>query len=802
MYKPVAPTQTLACFHCGTTCGKDLRYFEEKSFCCLGCESVYKFLHAEQLDAYYNLSQHPGISPALELQGKFDYLLEPALADSLFDFKGPQLGNITFSIPHMHCVSCVWLLEKLYALHPAIRHSRVQFALRQLTVTFDHTILSLMELVHLLAVIGYEPEINLAAQEDIARGKASSHDKKLYYQIGVAGFCFGNVMLISLPEYFDWDHSMGLHFKQLFGYINLLLSIPVLLYSARDYFKSALSSARSRMLNLDVPLVAGMIALFGTSAYQIFTQTGAGYMDSFTGLLFFLLLGKAFQQKTYKHLSFERDYKSYLPLSARVVQGDQLTSVPLDLLKAGNRILVKHGEIIPADSILLKGVAWVDYSFVTGESTPVEKTLGEIVHAGGKHQGAAIELEVVKETAASYFTTLWNYGANTKQEEVLDTIANRAGRRFSYFLFTVAIVSFFFWLPDLEQAVMVFASVLIVACPCALALSAPFTFGNAIRILGRNGFYLKNTGVIEKLAKADTLVFDKTGTLTEAQAHAIRYTGDQLSEEESTRFAALFAQSVHPLSKSLATHLGSVHRAVEGFHEQQGLGIEGIVEGSLLKAGSLRFITGQQEETLLLYTRVYISAEDRVLGYFELSSKFREGLERFSSAMAGYHFAVCSGDQPKDKGTLEVLLPAATEYRFGQLPGQKRSFIESLQHDGKHIAMIGDGLNDAIALKSSDVGIAVSEQAGHFSPACDSILDARRFHQLPEFLKFSRLSVRLVYACFAISAVYNLTGLSFAVQGQLSPVIAAILMPLSSITIVLFTTISTNVIASKLNLNQ
>jgi Cu+-exporting ATPase len=801
MYRPVAPPQTLECFHCGTVCGKDLRFYEEKSFCCLGCESVYKFLHAEQLDAYYNLTEHPGISPAQDLQGKFDYLLEPALADSLFDFKGPKLGNITFSIPQMHCVSCVWLLEKLYALHPAIRHSRVQFSLRQLTVTFDHTVLSIKELVQLLSVIGYEPEINLAAKEDIARGEANRHDKKLYYQIGIAGFCFGNVMLISLPEYFDWDQTMGEHFKQWFGYINLLLSFPVLLYSAKDYFKSAWAAIKGKTLNLDVPLVAGMIALFGTSAYQILTQTGAGYMDSFTGLLFFLLLGKAFQQKTYKHLSFERDFKSYLPLSARVLQGDRITSVPLDALSTGSRILVKHGEIIPADSILLKGVAWIDYSFVTGEATPVEKTLGELVHAGGKHQGTAIELEVVKETEASYFTSLWNYGIDGKREEVLDTIANKAGRRFSYFLFTVAVVSFLFWLPNLEQAVMVFASVLIVACPCALALSAPFTFGNTIRILGRNGFYLKNTGVIEKLAKADTLVFDKTGTLTETQAPTIRYTGDRLQEEEVALFAALFGQSVHPLSKSLASHLGGVYRVVNDFKEHPGLGIEGEIGGVHLKAGSLRFITGQQEEKLLLYTRVYLAMEGKVIGYFELSSKFREGVDQFPSTLSEYQFAVCSGDQPRDKAALEAILPASTIYRFGQLPEQKRAFIESLQQEGKQIAMIGDGLNDASALKSSNVGIAVSEQAGHFSPACDSILNASRFHSLPQYLRFTRISVRIVYACFAISAAYNLTGLSIAVQGHLSPVVAAILMPLSSITIVLFTTISTNLVARRLKLN-
>ncbi len=801
MYTPITQVESLVCFHCGTSCGKDHRTYDEKDFCCLGCESVYKFLHREELDAYYRLTDHPGISPSQDTGGKYDYLLEASISDKLFDFKGPQLANITFSIPQIHCVSCVWLLEKLYALHPAIRHSRVNFSLRQITITFDHTALSLKELVQLLAVVGYEPEINLAAAEDIERGKRHAFDKKLYYQIGVAGFCFGNVMLISLPEYFDWDGVLGENFKLLFGYLNLGLSIPVLLYSAKDYFTSAWGAVRQRSLNLDVPLVVGMIALFLTSLFQILSETGPGYMDSFTGLIFFLLTGKAFQQKTYRHISFERDYKSYLPLSARIVLGEQISSVSLEKLKVGDRILVKHHEIIPADAILLKGTAWVDYSFVTGESQAVEKTLGEIVHAGGRHQGAAIELEVVKPTAASYFTTLWNYDVFNKKEEVLDTIANRAGRRFSYALFVISTLAFLYWLPDFDKAINVFAAVLIVACPCALALSSPYTFGNVIRILGRNKFYLKNTGVIEKIAAADTIVFDKTGTLTRTDEFEVRWLGEELSHEEKLYFSSLFSQSVHPLSKALFTHLGKDGLPVLNFKEIVGQGLEATVGNQILRAGSMLFILDKEKESQLLETTVYLELNGRVLGYFELISAFRPGLDQLGTQLSKHHFSVCSGDTPKDKNRLEVLLPSSTTYHFGQKPEEKLAYIQSLQAKGGRIMMVGDGLNDAGALKSSDVGIAISEGTGHFSPACDSILDASKFDRLPDFIRYSRWSVYVVYASFFISAAYNITGLSYAVQGLLSPVIAAIIMPLSSISVVVFTTLSTNMLARKLNLN-
>ena len=792
----------LLCYHCGDECKDDSIKIEDKLFCCNGCKTVYEILDQNKLCNYYNLDQTPGISPNLNFGNRFDYLDDTSTIQKLLDFQNEEISKVTFRIPSMHCSSCIWLLENLYKLNKSVTHSQVDFLKKELNVTFNHNNLSLKELVKLITSIGYEPQILLESVEEKDINKAS---QTLHLRIGIAGFCFLNVMLFTFPEYLGID-SIDSFLKNFFITLNLILSLPVVFYSGWEYFGSAIKGLRKKIINIDFPISLGILALFGRSIFEVATQTGSGYFDSLTGLVFFLLIGKFLQEKTYSYLNFERNYKSFFPLSVTIKLDNSEKSIPINKLMIGNRIVVRKNEIIPADSILLNGDGRIDYSFVTGESKPVDKVSGEFVYAGGRQLSSAIELEVIKEVSQSYLTQLWNNeifnNPDKSSESYFTNFSNIVSKYFTFAILLIAFVSAAFWFQSsVTTALNVFTAVLIVACPCALALSTPFTLGNSMRILGRNKLYLRNTSVIEDLAKVDSVVFDKTGTITQLGKSDLIFTGTVLNSFQQKMIKSLVRNSTHPLSIKIYNSLESGELfPVTKFDEMPGLGITGVVYGNQLKVGSKVFIDGSVEENKS-GTNIYVSVNENLLGFFSITNSYRKGIgEVIKEIGSNYNLSLLSGDNEGERSNLLKFFNDEENLHFDQSPEDKLKFIKSNQKTGKKVLMIGDGLNDAGALRQSDVGIAVTEDISSFSPACDAILDASNLKLLPKFLNYSQSAIKIIYISFVISFLYNLFGLTFAIQGMLSPIIAAILMPLSSISVVFFATLSTNFIGRKLKL--
>jgi Cu+-exporting ATPase len=791
--------KAIKCFHCGENCKDESLRIDDKPFCCIGCKTVYEILNQKQLCGYYSMESAPGISPKHIPVRKFDYLNDPETIQKLTDFRNDKISSVTFYIPQMHCSSCIWLLENLYKLDPGISQSNVNFLKKELSVKYFHSKISLKDLVELLASIGYEPLIHLDSTEE----KKDVKRKHLYYKIGIAAFCFGNIMLLSFPEYLSIDINDS-YYRTIFGYLNLILALPVFFYSSSGYFGSAYKGLKKKIINIDFPISLGIIVLFIRSAAEVLVYNGAGYFDSMSGLVLFLLIGKLFQEKTYETLNFERSYKSYFPLGVTIKKDNAETSVPVSKLKVGDRIIIRNYEIVPADAILFNGSGNIDYSFVTGESAPVEKVLGELVYAGGRQIGSAIELEVVKEVSQSYLTQLWNHESfNKRDESYFTTISNNVSRYFTAAILIIAVVSALFWLQTgIHTAINVFTAVLIVACPCALALSTPFTFGNTVRIFGRNKFYLKNSSVVESLSKINCIVFDKTGTITKADGGEVNFIGDQPDDFKMEMIKSLVRNSTHPLSAAIYRSLVEyIEPEISRFREYSGQGIEGIVLGNRIKLGSVSFV----DESLANYKpasvenpRVYVSINGRIYGYFEINNSYREGIETAVKDLSrDYKLAVLSGDNEGEKERLKNIFGDKSDIQFRQSPNDKLAYIEKIQTREENVLMIGDGLNDSGALRKSNVGIAVTENTTSFSPACDAILDAEMLPLLPKLIRFSKTSVRIIIASFIISFLYNIIGLTFAIEGMLSPLIAAVLMPLSSISVVLFATLTTNFIAGK-----
>lgn len=781
------------CFHCGNSIvKKDEVIFNEKSFCCNGCKTVYEIFSQNNMTCYYDFQSAPGATP-LDIQGKYDFLDNQDIVAKLLEFDESETSIVSLYIPHIHCSSCIWILENLQKLDSGIVVSQVNFGEKKVRINFNSNKTSLKKIVELLCKIGYEPYISL---ENFNETKEKI-DRSLYYKIGIAFFCFGNIMLLSFPEYFEVNEFWIDKYKNFLRWLVFALALPSFIYSASGYYVSAWKSIKAGLLNIEIPIALGIVVMFIRSTVDIILGYGQGFFDSMTGLIFFMLLGKLFQQKTYSFLSFERDYKSYFPIAVtKIEKNGAETPVQVYDIQKGDRLLIRNQELIPVDGILISEKASIDYSFVTGEAVPIEKKSGDKLFAGGKQLGKIIEMEVLFSVSQSYLTQLWSNDVFQKKvEQKHKNITDTISHYFTPILLLLAFASFFYWIfIDTNTAFNVFTAVLIVACPCALALTAPFTLGNVLRIMGRKKLYLKNALVIEQLAKVNCIAFDKTGTITTNKKTAITYEGKPLNEEELKLLKNALRGSNHPLSRRLYEFLPN-QEIVETstFEEVIGKGILARFDNQTIKIGSSQFLQHISENTHKK-TKVHIEVNGVYKGSYIFNNQYRVGLEQLFERLAhNYDLVVLSGDNDGERKILEKMLPKATTLVFNQKPEQKLKYIENLQKQGKNVLMIGDGLNDAGALAQSNIGISISENVNVFSPACDGILDASQFSKIAYFLNYSKNAMKTIYMSFAISLLYNIVGLTYAITGNLLPIVAAIIMPLSTITIVSFVTVMSNI---------
>jgi len=923
----------IPCFHCGEPCYDAGLTKEGKSFCCRGCLFVHDLLAENGLAQFYELNRHPGVRIRQQPnRQEWAYLDDPALQQRLLDFADGKVSRVTFQIPAIHCVACVWLLENLFRLHPGVGRSQVNFPRREAAITFAPEKIKLSELVGLLTSIGYEPVLTLG---ELEKRKGDPARKRQWLQVGIAGFAFGNIMLLSLPSYLGLDSLSGPLVRVIFGYLSLALAAPVVFYSASDYWRSAGLSLRQRTLTLDVPIALGLATLYAQSAYEVVLARGPGYLDSLAGLVFFLLCGRVFQQKTYDRMAFDRDFKCFFPLSVTRKTAGGEESMSISNLRVGDRVLLRNGELIPADARLVSGPACIDYSFVTGEAEPVAKAAGDYLYAGGRQMGGVIEVETVKSVSQSHLVSLWNNEAFRKdRESTLNTLTNRISRWFTLGVIVIAVGAGVFWLAqgDSPRAVKAFMSVLIVACPCALALAAPFALGTAQRLLARIQVFLKNGLVLERMAQVETIVFDKTGTLTAGAGEAVRFyrnseirspkseedesvpTGvlpkssapakvgrvspsaprgaetlrnvrvwattdgalgetrptaesptqhplasaaaeEGLGDEESSWVGALARHSTHPLAVRIGQALAGERGTgpVEGFKETPGCGIEGRVHGHEVRLGSQAWLAScgviiprglgeggfpetdgsriggldregrkagiqppasniqhpaaKSEDPAASVQNpgsvVWVAIDGELRGAFMLANAVRPQTDDLLRGMSARHeVALLSGDNEKERERFRGLFGNDAALHFNQSPLDKLGFIRRLQESGKTVMMVGDGLNDAGALKQSDVGVAVVEKVGAFSPASDVILAASQVPRLSRILTLARRATQIVRLSFGISFLYNAIGISIAAVGILSPVICAILMPLSSVSVVLFACGATRLAAKQAGLTK
>lgn len=773
----------LHCFHCGETCNSHKLDIGDKSFCCSGCRSVYVLLHRHELDDYYCLNEQPGMRMNEVQQGKFRFLDDPAIAGKLLSFSDEHQEQVNLYLPQIHCSSCLWLLEHLEKVNPHIIDSRCDFSTKRIYVSYRKA-LGLRGLAELLTAIGYEPHISMEDEETVSSPKAYS-SRKASYKLGITGFCFANIMLISFPEYLGMSAIQDPALTGFFRIVNLLLALPVVLYGAREFFENAFYSFRQRYINIDAPIALAIAVTFGRSVYEIATGTGAGYLDSMSGIVFFMLLGRTLQNRSYSTLRFNRDYKSYLPIAVTVSRNGCEEIVPVQDIREHDLLQLRHLEIVPADCILSKGKAAIDYSFITGESDPQPVSAGGLIYAGGRVSGRAIEAVAIGDFKQNSFTRLWDNKAFRRNPSDRDTMTTVISRYFSLVVLLIAGSAWAWWQwHDPARAWDALTAVLIVACPCALLLNVTFTNGYLMAYFASRGLFLKNALVIADMAATDHIAFDKTGTITEAAAGTIDVKEMSLSPEELRLALSVAVQSLHPLSRALCTHYRHIAAKPGGsVKEIPGKGIEAWIEDRHIRIGSRAFAGGRDAKSD--HSEVFISVDGQVKAHYLFMNRLKQGVEGLAARLDSYSVSIVSGDNDSSAAQMRRLFPQADPILYQQGPEQKLQHIRDLQATGKKVMMVGDGLNDAGALQQSDTGIAVAARSFSFSPACSAVLEASRIAFLPDFIRMARSAQRIILAGFGYSILFNLIGISFAVSAQLSPMIAAILMPSSSLGIML-----------------
>ncbi|WP_185867339.1 heavy metal translocating P-type ATPase [Blattabacterium cuenoti] len=742
----------------------------------------------------------------MKKQKIFDFLDDEKIANKIIDFNHKNITTVRFLIPSIHCSSCVFILESLSKSHQNIFDSTVDFCSKQIWITFNNTEFKLSDIAKLLDNIGYGPSVDF---ESIENTNHNSNDRKLIGKLAISFFCFGNIMLLAIPEYVGAQQDIWfMENRNFFRYLMLILSLPVVTFSFYDHIKYAVLGLKKHVLNMNVPISIGILVLFLWSCYEIFFDLGSGYFDSLSSFSLFLLISRIFQIHTHNKIqSFDKNYKSCYPVLITKVhstKNEREEKILLSSLKKGDLILIRNEEIIPVDSILMKGNAVLDNSFITGESYLINKKMGERIYAGSKQKGEAIIIKVIKNVDHSYLSLLWNKNKSNQYRHkklfYLNSITTRFSQYFTPIVLVISIITGVYWSfsNDVSKIFQTVFSVLIVTCPCALVLSTPLIFGNIIRFFSKKGLYIKDIYTMERISSSETLIFDKTGTITDPNKEKIYFVGNMKNEEKKI-IASLLKNSSHPLSQRILSELSiKDFYFVKNFREIIGKGLEGIIQNIPVKIGSPKYLGITKRTNEINQTTVFISINNKFVGYFLFRNYYRKGIEKMFQDLKKYKIIILSGDHNElEKKYLKSFLPKSSKVFFNQSPENKLDYVKKLQDKGEKIIMFGDGINDCAALNQSEVGIAVSENPTGFFPSCDAFMQSNCLNKIFLFLKVSRISKKLVFINFMISLFYNSVGIFFAVTGNLKPFIAAILMPLSSFSVIFFSIISTWIVSRK-----
>lgn len=804
------------CFHCRLPlpAGAPIKgriQGRERDFCCPGCRSVCEAIHAAGLEGFYRRTSAEGVlaPPPQARQDLAVYDLDAVQSEFVAELGAVR--EIQLLVEGIHCAACVWLIEKALLALPGVAEARVNLSGRRMRVVWDNRAIALSAILRRLSEIGYAA---VPFDPQIAAGSPQRGQRSLLYRMAFAGFAMMNLLWISIALYTGADRS---EFRGLFQWLGLVIATPTLLYAGWPFLRGAWAGLRRAQLSMDVPIALGASITYGYSFYATLSGAGEVYWDTVVNLLFVLLVGRYLESiSRHRAVSATQRLLELQPKVATVLREHGEAVVPIRGVQSGETVLVRPGEKIPVDGFVLGGESEVDEAMLTGESAPIVKRPGLRVAAGTLNGAGVLQVRteaVLRDTALGRIVRLVEDAQASKAP--IQSLADRVVPWFVAATLALALATFLWWVRvDNETALMAAAAVLIVTCPCALGLATPMAIAVAAGAGAREGLLVKDGAALEGLARADHLVFDKTGTLTEGKpvVTAVDVPGDNGSGLDPEAFpralvpclrrlAALEAFSEHPLAGAIARFcrragIRSQAESVLDVRVRPGRGIRGRVDGHVLVAGTRDWLRANGVAGLdrlasgagagVATASSLFVAEDELA---RMALTIRDALRPDAAAVVarlrerGLVVTMLTGDR-RDEATRIAAELGGIDVIAEVLPQDKDQVVAELQLQGQRVAMVGDGINDAPALTRADVGIAVASGTDVSIASADIVLLGRGLGQVERALLLSRRMLATIRQNLGISLIYNLVMVPLAMAALVTPLLAAVAMPLSSLAVI------------------
>lgn len=799
-------TTAVVCNHCGAEVPAGMiDALSPEQFCCRGCRTAYALIHEHGLEAYYLRNQPTGQavgdSPLAKSFRDFD---QPAF-EELYVRSRPDGQKESLLVLHgIHCAACIWLLEKLPQLVSGVSTAKVNWSRSTVEVVWQPEQAALSQIAQVLNRLGYAPApVRHGAQQ----AAVVQENRRQIVNLGVAAALAGNNMLLGAALYFGLLSQLGGSIETLFRGASCLLGVASVLGPGRTFLRTAWSALRTRTPHVDIPVAVALLMGSLSGLWNTLTGRGEIYFDSISSLVALLLVGRYIQFRQQRQTAEAVDLLYRLtPRSARKLIDGLVVETLVDLLEPGDRIEVLPGQGVPADGTIMTGHSTIDESLLTGEARPVVRVAGEAIFAGTQNLSGPLEVSVTRTGRQTRMGRLMELmeAASRDKPPVIEW-ANRAGVWFVYGVLTVAVLTFLYWLRlSGTSAVEHTVAVLIVACPCVIALAAPLTLSLAISRAAGRGILIKSGDVLQRMARPGKIWLDKTGTLTQGRTRLIQWWGDSALAAE---VAALEGRSTHPLAAALQqesleqvlnVRLGVLPPVEQVAQDPRG-GIHGRVAGSELVIGSRKYFAGLGLEippgleaqakawAQTGLTVIYVARQRVVCGLAAIGDQLRSDAAATVSALQkrDWQVGILSGDRPETVASVAAELGIAADLAWGGLsPEEKTARVRSRVAD-EVVVMVGDGLNDSASLAAASVGVAVKGGAEASLAAAPVYLSRGGLSDLLLLASASRQTMTTIHVSLLISILYNTFSVGLATMGLIHPLIAALMMPLSSLTTII-----------------